>query len=97
MSILRLLAQIKIDPSELDIPKTGQPNDSTISNILTIVIGTVGVVAVLVIIVAGLQFIASRGDPQKSNTARNAVIYASVGLVIVIISFSIVKFVLGSL
>lgn len=93
-----LLAQIDIDPGELNIPKPDDVPQSVndLDQILTIVFGLAGVIAVLVIVIAGMQFILSRGDPQKTATSRNAIIYAAIGLGISVLAFSIVRFVVGS-
>lgn len=64
-----------------------------IVNIISII---VGVIAVIMIIVAGLQYITSGGSSEKVGTAKNTVIYAIVGLVIVALAQFIVHFVLGT-
>lgn len=89
-TIFRLIAQINIDPTDLEVPKT-DPTQSTITDVvLPIVFGVAGAVSMLVIVIAGILFMLSRGDPQKSATARNAIIYAAVGLAISVAAFSIV-------
>lgn len=54
-----------------------------------------GVIAVIMIIVAGLKFITSQGDAGAVSSARSTVIYALVGIVIVLLSQVIVRFVLS--
>lgn len=94
-TIFRLVSQINIDPNELDVPKS-DPTQSTITDVvLPIVFGLAGVISMLIIIIAGILFMLSRGDPQKSTSARNAIIYAAVGLVISVAAFSIVGLVAG--
>jgi hypothetical protein len=53
-----------------------------------------GVLAVIMLVVAGLKYITSAGDAQKVASAKSAVIYAIVGLVIVALAQTIVHFVL---
>jgi hypothetical protein len=96
MRIFTILSQIDISPGDLDIPTTGTPGESNVSELLQIIFGLGGAIAMLVIVIAGIQFILSRGDPQKSATARNAVIYALVGLAVMTVAFSIVSFVAGA-
>ena len=93
-NFLKLLGQISITPEDLDIPKT-VVNDSTVPNALQIVFGVMGVIAMLIIAIAGLQFSLSRGNPEKAGKARNAIIYAAIGLGISLVAFSIVRFVIG--
>jgi len=99
MKIIQLLAsQITIPREDLEIPK--QDGDivgsGNIEEILQIVFGLGATISVLVIVIAGIMFILSRGDPQKSATARNAIIYAGIGLAIMVSAFAIVGFVLES-
>ena len=54
-----------------------------------------GFIAVVMIIIAGLRFITSQGDPSSANGARSALIYAIIGIVIVVLAQVIVQFVLN--
>ena len=78
---------------------TGLPkvNGGQITNILQIVFGVAGALALLIIIIAALRFITSNGDPQGVAQARNAIIYAAIGLVVCIFAEVIVSFVLTNL
>ena len=64
---------------------------TTIINILSVV---VGIVAVIMVIVGGFKFITSGGDSAKVTSARNTIIYALIGLIIVALAQVMVKFVL---
>jgi hypothetical protein len=65
---------------------------TTVVNILSIV---VGIAAIIVIIIAGLRTVISAGDAQSVASARKALIYALVGLVIAAAAQAIVEFVLN--
>ena len=67
---------------------------TTIINILSVV---VGIVAVIMIIVGGFQYLTSQGDSGKVTNAKNTILYAIVGLVIVALAQFIVQFVTGRL
>lgn len=54
-----------------------------------------GIVAVIMLIVAGLQYVTSNGDSGKIQSAKNALTYAIVGIVVVAASQAIVRFVIG--
>ena len=71
--------------------------NSVVSTIINIFSWVVGVTAVFMVIVGGLLYIISGGDPQKSAKARNTIIYALVGLIIVALAQVIVRFVLGQI
>lgn len=54
----------------------------------------VGVVSVIMIILGGLKYITSGGDGGNVSSAKNTIIYAIVGLIIVALAQFIVRFVL---
>jgi len=56
-----------------------------------------GIVAVIIIVIAGLQFVVSGGDSQKIANARNAIIGAVVGLLIIAAAAGIITFVVGKI
>lgn len=60
-------------------------------NILSVV---AGVIAVIMMIIAGIKFLTSQGDAGAVASARNTVIYAVVGIVIVVMSQVVVRFVI---
>jgi hypothetical protein len=64
----------------------------TVINIFSLV---VGVIAVIMIIIGGLKYITSGGDSGNVTGAKNTILYAIIGLVIVALSQIIVRFVLA--
>ena len=72
-------------------------NNGSLTSILQIVFGIIGSVAVLIIVIAGLQLITSGGNPESVKKARDTILYAVVGLVIVVSAEIIVTFFLGKL
>ena len=60
-------------------------------NIFSIVVGAV---SVIMIIVGGFRYVVSNGDSNGVSGAKNTILYAIVGLVIVIFAQVIVRFVL---
>lgn len=56
-----------------------------------------GLVAVIIIVVAGFSYITSAGDAQKANNARSAIIGAIIGLVIIAAAETIVVFVINKI
>jgi hypothetical protein len=63
-----------------------------IINILTVV---VGIASVIMIIVGGFKYVTSGGNQEKVTSAKNTILYALIGLVIVALSQLIAHFVLG--
>lgn len=67
-------------------------NDNSLQQILGLVFGIAGALALLMITISGLRYITSAGDPQKAAKARSGIIVALVGLAIAIAGESIVVF-----
>lgn len=56
-----------------------------------------GIICVIIIIVAGLTFITAAGNPGIISKAKSALIYACVGIVVIISAALIVNLILGGL
>ncbi len=63
---------------------------------INIILWVVGVAAVIVIIVAGLKYVTSSGNPSAISSAKTTILYAVIGLVIAITAYAIVNFVFKS-
>lgn len=75
--------------------ETGSGRIQTIvTNIVNIFSIVVGIVAVIMIIVGGFKYITSGGDSGNITSAKNTIVYAVIGLVIVALAQFIVQFVL---
>jgi hypothetical protein len=74
----------------------GSPPDlnTTIGKVVNLLSSLVGVLAVIMIIVGGFRYVTSGGNQENTKNARNTIIYALVGLVIVGVAQAIVRFVL---
>lgn len=76
-----------------------EPAESSVQRIIRTVINVfslvVGVVSVIMIIVGGLKYITSGGDSGNVTSAKNTILYALIGLVIVAMAQVIVRFVLA--
>jgi len=64
---------------------------ATVINVLSLV---VGVASVIMIIIGGLRYVTSAGDSNSVNGAKNTILYAIIGLVVVVMAQVIVQFVL---
>ncbi len=93
LQLLKILSQIDIKNTEIEIPMVEVTN-RTVPDALEIVFGVLAVVAMLIIVLSGLQFSLSRGNPEKAGKARNGVIYAAVGLGLALMAFTVVRFVI---
>ena len=66
-----------------------------ISRIINIITFIAGSVAVIIIVIAGLMYVLSGGNPENTRRAKDAIIYAVIGLVVAIAARIIVTFVIG--
>lgn len=73
----------------------GPSVEGVISTAINLISLIVGVIAVIMIIIGGLKYIMSSGDSNNINSAKNTILYALIGLVIVAFAQVIVKFVLN--
>ena len=76
-----------------DIPK--MPVSVLIRNGLNIIYFVGGLIAVVIMIIAGYSFLTADGDPQKAQKGMRTIIYCAIGLVVMISAFAITNFVLG--
>jgi len=74
---------------------TGNINsvDAMVSSILNVVWPIFIGLAVIMIIISGFLFLTSSGDAEKVKTARTALIWAVIGIVVAIVAYSIPKIV----
>lgn len=70
-------------------------NSSNLHALLQVVFAIFGALAVLMIVIASLNFVNAEGDSSKVAKARSTIIYALVGLVVSLSAEVIVTFVLG--
>ena len=85
---------LSTENSSCDVQEgTTKVNDliTTIVNIFSII---VGLISVVMIIYGGFRYVTSGGDSNNVSSAKNTIIYAIIGLVVVALAQFIVQFVL---
>ncbi len=70
---------------------------STIASIIKTIIGFLGIVAVVIILWGGFEWMTGGGNPEKVKQAKTRIIQGIIGLVIVIAAFAIAQFVINSI
>ena len=68
--------------------------DNTVKMAINLISLVVGVIAVIIVIIAGMKYVTSGGDSGSVAAAKNTVIYAVAGLIVVALAQVIVRFVL---
>jgi hypothetical protein len=64
-----------------------------VANLVEIVTRLAALIAIVMIIVGGIMFVTSRGEPDQTKRARDTIINAVLGLIIAILATVIVSFI----
>ena len=89
-----------IDPSKsviVFIPQDGASLTEIVQSILNWIFGIIGIIAVVMIIIGGFNFMTSAGDPGKVKKGKDTILYGIIGLVVALLAFAIVNFVLNGI
>lgn len=86
----QFIAQVDIST----LPKVNADSDrlQVIFNLILSIMGTVGV---LIVVLAGIRYMTSRGNPQETAKAKNAILFSIIGLIVIMLAFVIVNFVVS--
>ena len=68
-----------------------------IKRVLETVYLWLGIIAVIVIVIGGIRYMTSTGEPEKIKGAKNTIMYAIIGLIVTLAAFAITEFVIGAL
>lgn len=66
-----------------------------VSRVIALLGWVVGASSGIGLLVGALLYIISAGDPGKTRTAKDAIVYSIVGLAVALLSYGVVTFVLG--
>jgi len=93
MNFKLFAAQLQGGKGDVNIP-TVSGND-LLTNGLNAVYFILGMIAIIIIVMSGFRYVTSNGDPGKAQKAMQTILYAAIGLVVVIAAFAITNFVTG--
>ena len=77
---------------DLGVPRN---NDVDIMKFVNLALWVAGIIAVIVVIIAGINYSLSAGDPAKTASAKNAILYSVIGLVIIASAIAITGYIIG--
>jgi hypothetical protein len=83
------------DKGSTENPVTG--DNGLLSKITNIVAAVAGAAAVILILVSGIRFITAGGDANQASSARRTLIYALVGLVVIVLARAIIALVISKI
>ncbi len=80
---------------------SGLPNDTSVSGfvikIINIALAVAGLIAVLFLIIGGFRYITSAGNEETAEQAKKIITNAIIGIVVIILSFVIVRVISNAL
>jgi Zn-dependent protease with chaperone function len=69
----------------------------TAAGLIRAFMGLLGIIAVVIILMGGFQWMISGGEPEKSKKARQMIISGIIGLVIIFSAYAIAQFIIGAI
>lgn len=100
MKIFTKLAEVTVNPETGKFTSWGSEfiqgsAQGIIPRIIGLLLWAVGAISVLMIIIGGLMYTLSAGDPSQTKKAKDTILFAVIGLVIALAAGAIVTFVRG--
>lgn len=91
------IEKVTLTPEDVNLTSPATANNATLQDALGIVYFVAGIVCVVIIIMGGVRYTLSGGDSGKVASAKNTIIYAVAGLVVILIAASVTQFIFGEL
>ncbi len=70
---------------------------ATIASIIQVALGLLGIVAVVIILIGGFEWMTAGGQEEKTKEAKNRIFAGVIGLAIILSAYAIANFVVNSL
>jgi ABC-type Fe3+ transport system permease subunit len=86
---------VAIAGGNCDDPENDRKVDSLVSQVVNVLSVVVGIVATIMIMLGGFKYVTSNGDSNQISSAKNTILYAIVGIVVVVFAQVIVRFVIN--
>jgi hypothetical protein len=96
MNMLRYFAEdMTITPEEIGVTDAVTNANGLLTNVLNTAYAWGGIICIIIIIVAGYFYVTSSGNAANVKRAKDAITGAVIGLVVIILAFTITQFVIG--
>ena len=77
-------------PTEADVP-------ATIARIINVILGFLGIVAVIIILIGGFMWMTAGGNEEKVGKAKKLLVGGIIGLAIILSAYAIASYVIGQI
>ena len=84
-----------INDADLGLGRQGL--ETTIQDIIGIILGFLGLIAVVIILIGGFMWMTAGGNEERVKKGRQFIINGVIGLVIILAAYAIAKFVIENL
>lgn len=81
-----------------DLNSTGNPlfgADGVLTKVAKFFALLTGIISGFMIIISGLRYVTSAGDPAKTTSARNGIMYSAIGMLVSAVAGAIALFILS--
>jgi len=92
-----LALEVGIEEVESEIELGKRDIRATIASIINVAMGLLGIIAVVIILIGGFQWMTAGGNEENVDKAKKRIIQGVIGLAIILASWAIARFVLESL
>jgi TRAP-type C4-dicarboxylate transport system permease small subunit len=89
-----LLIRIALTANDLGVPEVSASSNNLVKVTNTFYL-IIGMLAVVFVIIGGIQYVTSSGDPSATAKAKNTILYAIVGIVLALSAFAVTGFLTG--
>lgn len=95
MNALTLFAAGLLKPSDIGVDDPVRSADTALLNVLNTTYFWAGIVCVVIIIIAGYIYVTSNGNATNIKRGKDAIMGAVIGLIFIMLAFTITQFVIG--
>ncbi|KKP67124.1 MAG: hypothetical protein UR66_C0009G0103 [Candidatus Moranbacteria bacterium GW2011_GWE1_35_17] len=78
-------------PKDTGLPMGELADGSIIINIMNWLLGIVGVIGIIGFVISGILYFIAAGDDSKMGTAKNAMTYSIIGVIVALMGYVIIQ------
>jgi hypothetical protein len=93
VSAINVFDQCKNNGSAAVCKAQGDSIGPLVQTVINILLYLLGATAVVMIVIGGIRYTTSNGDSSAIKSAKDTILYSVIGLIVAILSYTIVNFV----